>query len=355
MKKKLPTPQKLPSGMYRCQVMVDGKRVSVVDENPAVAQAKAVALKAGVSRKKEEKKPKAKSLSEAIDEFIILREHVLSPATIRGYDTIKRHRFRGLMKMNVYEITSEDVQAAVTEDAQKVGGKTIKNAYGLVRTVLAQNGNRIYGVNLPQLKKVEKDYPQPDEIGKLIDAVKGDSCEIEVLIAVWLGFRRSEIMGLHWDCVDFKNSRIRVMRVLVPDKHNKWVEKEMPKNQSSQRAVSCPEYIMEKLKEKYGEGKTGKVFNIHPETLRKHIHRACKRAGILDTSTHGLRHVNAAVMMSAGVPEHLAMARGGWASEETYRKTYSYIFKKDAEDADAKIDDYMEKLHTDLHTMDTNT
>ena len=31
MKTKLPTPQLLPSGQYRCQVMVAGKRVSVVD------------------------------------------------------------------------------------------------------------------------------------------------------------------------------------------------------------------------------------------------------------------------------------------------------------------------------------
>ena len=48
MKKKLPTPQKLPSGMWRCQIMVDGKRISVVDENPGVAQAKAVAMKNGL-------------------------------------------------------------------------------------------------------------------------------------------------------------------------------------------------------------------------------------------------------------------------------------------------------------------
>ena len=48
MKTKLPTPQRLPSGQYRCQVMVAGKRVSVVDAAPDVCQAKAVALRAGL-------------------------------------------------------------------------------------------------------------------------------------------------------------------------------------------------------------------------------------------------------------------------------------------------------------------
>ena len=47
MGKKLtnPTPVQLPSGSWRCQVMVNGKRISVVDDDPAVAHAKALALK----------------------------------------------------------------------------------------------------------------------------------------------------------------------------------------------------------------------------------------------------------------------------------------------------------------------
>lgn len=48
MKKKLPAAQKLPSGTRRCQVMVDGKRISVATATPGEAQAKAVALKNGL-------------------------------------------------------------------------------------------------------------------------------------------------------------------------------------------------------------------------------------------------------------------------------------------------------------------
>ena len=57
MKKKLPKAQKLPSGTWRCQVMVDGKRVSVVAETPGEAQAKAVALKAGLIEKAKKSTP----------------------------------------------------------------------------------------------------------------------------------------------------------------------------------------------------------------------------------------------------------------------------------------------------------
>jgi len=350
MKKKLPTPQKLPSGMWRCQVMVDGKRVSVVDKNPAVAQAKAVALREGIIEDRKAKKQKqAVSLSEAIEKYIVLKEGVLSPATVRGYDTIRRNRFKSLMGKNVQDITKDDVQEAVSQEARNVSAKTILNAYGLVQTVLKQYKINVDDVILPQKKKVYKKYLQPQDIGKLIEAVKGDSCETEILIAVWLGFRRSEIMGIHWDCIDFQNQTIKVMRTVVPDKENKWVEKEIPKNETSQRVVSCPDYIMEKLKELYKPGNTGRIFKIHPDTLLKHIHRACSRAGITDTTTHGLRHTNAAVMKSLGINDYFAMARGGWSSEETYKKTYAYIFDQDAKEADEEINRYFQKMHMDLH------
>ena len=81
MKKKLPKPQKLPSGTWRCQVMVDGKRVSVAAETPGEAQAKAVALKNGLIKEsallKEERKG-ALTLSRAIDRYIEPGKRIVS-------------------------------------------------------------------------------------------------------------------------------------------------------------------------------------------------------------------------------------------------------------------------------------
>lgn len=349
MKKKLPTPQKLPSGMYRCQVMVDGKRVSVVDESPAVAQAKAVALKNGLIEKAAEKKTFL-SLSDAIDEYIKMKEGVLSPSTARGYETVKKHRFPGLMGKDVHSITKSDVQAAVSKEAQIVSPKTVYNAYGLIRPVLKEYGVDVFGVKLPQRIKPNKRYLQPEDVGKLIEAAKGDPCEIEILIAVWLGMRRSEIAGLCWDCVDFERGTLKVRRRMIPDRENKWVLVDGAKNESSQRTVPCPPYIMDKLKGIYREGAEGRVFGRTPETLRKRVHSVCKKAGITDTTVHGLRHTNAAVMKSLGVDDAHAMARGGWKTEATYKQTYSYVFDGRAKSADDEINGFFEKLHTDLHT-----
>lgn len=349
MKKKLPTPQKLPSGMYRCQVMVGGKRVSVVDESPAVAQAKAVALKNGLIEKAA-KKEAFLSLSDAIDEYIAMKEGSLSPSTVRGYETVKKHRFSALMGRDVHSITKADVQAVVSKEAQIVSPKTVYNAYGLIRPVLKDHNVDVFGVKLPQRVKPNKRYLQPDDVGKLIEAAKGDPCEIEILIAVWMGMRRSEISGLCWDCVDFERSALTVRRKMVPNKENKWVLVDGAKNESSQRTVPCPSYIMDKLKAIYSPGKEGRVFSGHPDNLRRRVHAVCKKAGITDTTVHGLRHTNAAVMKSLGVDDAHAMARGGWKTEATYKQTYSYVFDGRAKSADDQIDGFFEKLHTDLHT-----
>lgn len=349
MKKKLPTPQKLPSGMYRCQVMVDGKRVSVVDESPAVAQAKAVAMKNGLIEKAAEKKSFL-SLTDAIDEYIRAKEGALSPSTVRGYEIVKKHRFASIMGKDVHSITKATVQAAVSQEAKLVSPKTVYNAYGLIRPVLKEYGVDVFGVKLPQRIKPNKRYLQPEDVGKLIEAAKGDPCEIEILIAVWLGMRRSEIAGLCWDCVDFENNTLTVRRTMVPDKDNHYILRDGAKNESSQRTVSCPLYIMNKLEGIYTPGKEGLVFHGHPDNLRKRVHSVCKKAGITDTTVHGLRHTNAAVMKYLGVDDAHAMDRCGWKTEATYKQTYSYVFDSRAKSADDEINGFFEKLHTDLHT-----
>lgn len=333
---KIPKATKLPSGNWNIKMMIDGQRVSVTAPTKREVEQKAAAIKGGA---KVEKKPDKLTLTKAIDEYIESKSAVLSPSTIRGYKTAQNHRFAGLMNRDVHSITKMDVQIAVNAEAKHVSAKTVSNAYGLIRPVLKECGVDVFGVRLPQIQKPVKKYLQPKDIGKLAQAVQGDSCEVPILLAVWLGLRRSEIVGLCWDCVDTENNLLHIRRAVVPDEHNNWVQKNTAKNISSQRTVDCPEYIMEKIR-KLPRRMDGRLFSVHPDTIRKHVHRACERAGIPDTTVHGLRHTNAAVMKAVGIDDRYAMERGGWSCESTYRKTYSYVFDSDKANANTAINDF---------------
>lgn len=333
---KIPKATKLPSGSWRISIMIDGRRISITEPTKKEVEQRAAALKGGAAIKEKHTKL---TLYDAITEYMKSKSSVLSPATMRGYKTAQKHRFPDLMKIDVYSITKIDVQRAVNAEAEKVSAKTVANAYGLVRPVLKEYGIDVFGVRLPQIKKPVKQYLQMEDIGKLVDAVKGDSCEIPILLAVWLGMRRSEIIGLCWDCVDIKNSLIHIRRAVVPNENNEWVLKDTAKNESSQRTVECPTYIMEKINA-LPRHQNGRLFTMHPDTVRKHIHRACAKAGITDTTVHGLRHTNAAVMKTLGIDDRYAMERGGWSCESTYRKTYSYVFDSKKVEANSAINNF---------------
>lgn len=348
MKKKLPTPQRLPSGTWRVQVMVEGKRVSVVDENPAVAQAKAVALKAGIIEEKEKRaqeKGGGIPLSRAVDLYIEGRGNVLSPSTINGYKEIQRNRFQCLMKMKVNNIDESDIQRAVNQEAKTVSAKTIKNALGLIVSVLSEyKPVNVKRIRLPQRKRIEHTYLDESGMIELFEAIQGSPVEIPILLAVWLGMRRSEILGLCWDSIDFEAAKISVRRTYVRDKESGYVLRDEMKTEASRRVLDCPGYILQKLKAYTPNHREGRVFTMHPNTIYKTMKHVCEENGIDFVGVHGLRHTNASVMLSLGIVDKVAMARGGWSTDVTMKQIYQHVFQSDKKSAGSAVDNFFQNI-----------
>lgn len=341
MKKKRPTPRKLPSGSWNCIVTVNGQRVSITDESNDLCQARAIAIQSGLIEKEE--KRKSITLEDAIEEYIKDRDGVLSPSTVRGYGFIKRKRFKSLMKRDIFTFAQKDVQAAINAESKgpnPPSAKTIENAWHFVNSVLKSNGIYLNGIRLPQKKKYEGSFVQRSQISSLIEQIRGDSCEVPILLAVWLGMRRGEIMGIHWDAINYEAKTITIKRTVVMDENDNFVTRELAKNEISQRKIKCPDYILDILKEMQIGRTEGPCFTMHPNTILKHVHRACEKAGINDTTTHGLRHTNAAVMRSLGISDAHAMNRGGWTEERTYKQVYSYVFDEAEDEEDRAIDEF---------------
>ena len=339
-----PRPALLPSERWRCQFYVNGKRNSVTADTPEEAHAQAVALRAGLlqeSADRTEQKKGNLTLADAIDLFIQSRENVLSPSTINGYKEIKRNRFQSLQKMTVRDIDEQDLQQAINEDAKTVSHKTIKNALGLVASVLSEykdiDPKRL---RLPRAKKMEHAYLDETGMINLFDAIRGSSVEIPILMAVWLGMRRSEILGLCWDCVDFKAKQIHVRRTYLRDKEKGYVLVENTKTTASTRVLPCPDYILTKLADYTPNRRTGRVFTMHPNTIYKLMRDICERNGIDFVGVHGLRHTNASVMLSLGIVDKVAMARGGWSTDVTMKSVYQHVFADDKKTAGVLVDTY---------------
>lgn len=350
-----PKPRELPSGAWRCEIRIKGDRISVVDDDPEIAHAKAIAMKAGLVEKRErDEKEKSGSitLTKAIDKHIQIRENVLSPSTINGYREIQRNRFSELMTMQIKEIDFFALQSAINNEAEKVGRKTIMNALTLVTAVLSDYGKEtnIKKFKLPQRKKKAPRYYEEKELIELFDLIRGSFIELPILLGTWLGLRRSEIFGLCWDAVDFDTGKIEIKRTYVKDKEKGYVLRDEMKTSDSRRTLNCPGYILAKLDEYAPKKKrSGRIFTMHPNTPYQTLKDMCERSGLKFVGVHGLRHTNASVMVSLGVMDKYIMAEGGWSTDHTMKKVYQHVFESGRQGASEKRDSFFSDISSGVN------
>lgn len=343
MKKKLPTPQKLPSGVWRCQVMVDGKRVSVVDENPSVAQAKAVALRAGLIEEK--KSGPSMTVGQTIDRYIESKDAVLSPSTIRGYRSIRKNSLGNLEQLQLANLTQEAVQRHINALSRKNTPKYCRNVHGLLSAALAvyRPGFTLH-TTLPQKVKTEIQIPTIEEVQLLSERARGTRFELPFLLATWMGLRTSEILGLTWDCID--GDTLHVKQALVYGEDGSVMKS--TKSYRGNRKIRIPAYIMELLNSQPRQDEY--IIHAARNALYKQLQRLCERNGLPHYRFHDLRHVQASVMLALGVPDKYAMERMGHASENMLRNVYQHTMKYKSEEVADTVDHFFEaKLHTDLH------
>ena len=352
---KVPRPRQLPSGNWNIQLREEGQ--SITEPTKELCEAKAIAIRAGFLEARK-KAPKL-TLAQAIDAYIASRRATVSPATVRSYEKIKRTRFQGLMQTDVGNITPNTLQAAVSQemrpnsDGKVISAKTLHDAFCFVKTVLDYHGIQLdlSHISLPEVQPSPYATLTPEEIAVLLNALPGNPCELPILLAVWLGLRRSEIIALTREDFDFSHSTVTIQRAIVQDEHNKYVTKGT-KCAASTRIISCPAYILNKVKSL----PPGPIYTHNAGYILKCLHRLCQDNGLPLVRLHDLRHVNASIMLMLNIPDKYAMERGGWATKQTMTGRYQHTFDAAKSDADAKVDAYFSNLLSHNFTNDfTNT
>lgn len=344
MKTKLPTPQKLPSGMYRCQVTVDGERVSVVDADPDLCQAKAVEIKAGLAQAS--KRPQSITVGEAIDRYIQSKDAVLSPATIKGYKKIRKNTMQGIMKTPLSSVTQEKVQKEINAMAKTLSPKSVRNAHGLLSAALSEyKPEMVLRTTLPQKKRFEIEIPSVEDIVKILDAARGTKAELPILLAVWLGLRASEIRGITWDCI--KDNTLHIKQAVVDGENG--AEVKGTKTYSGDRKIRIPQYIQQLINSQPHTDEF--VIHLSGQAMYKRFSRICERIGLPHFRFHDLRHANASVMLALNVPDKYAMERMGHATNNMLKNVYQHTMKDKQDEVADLVDNYFaEKLHTKMHT-----
>lgn len=335
--------KKLPSGNYRTQVVAgyneNGKRI--VKSFTAETEWEAIRMAQAFKDGQLDLKKANITLKNAMEVYITNRANIIEKTTIRGYRQIQKHCFQSIMDMKITALQPIDIQRAVNLESARVSPKYVKNAYGLLKSVL-----KMYEVNinlsniiLPKLKKKENTLPTFDIIFHI---VKGTVIELPVLLSAWLSLRIGEIVGLQFRDVDKEKRTLKVRRTIISTENGEEV-RDGCKTEKSTRELALPDYLYEMITVIPQKNDTDFIVPYTRKAVYSRFKRMTRREGI-EMTFHDLRHLNASVMLMLGVPDKYAMERGGWSTDNILKSVYQQTFSSERKRVDAVIDDYFNEI-----------
>ena len=298
---------RLPSGSYRIQLQVNGKRVSITRKTRKEAETAALNLLIGKVATSD------RLFGSLVDEYIADRENVASPQTIIGYKKIRRNNLTDLYDIPLNKLTNDLIQTSINRMAAGHSPKTVRNAVGLVSATL-----RVYApsfrlqVTVPASKPVTYHLPTADDISALL-ALAGDNMRTAIMLAAFCSLRRSEIAALRAE--DISGDKIHVCRAVVHSEDGRDVEKGT-KTYSADRIVTAPSFVVDQI-----SGRTGRVCPITVATITREFCDLRDKLG-LKCRFHDLRHYYASYLHAHNVPDEYIKKYGGWKSSETLGRIY---------------------------------
>lgn len=179
-------------------------------------------------------------------------------------------------------------------------------------------------IDRPKKERFVGEAYTEEEIHELLEKCKGDVLEFAIVMGAFYGLRRSEVCGLKWDAVDFKNKTFTVKRIVTEvyvDGKIQLVEKERTKTKSSFRRLPLikpmEEYLL-KLKEEeetnrelcgnfYCQKYNGYIYVnkigelVKPGYITKYFPEFLEKIGMRRIRFHDLRHSCASLLYSNGV------------------------------------------------------
>ena len=286
-------------------------------------------------------KPERITFAQALEDYILSKDKLLSPATVRGYRSMQRNSFERINSCYIEDITEKTVQQWVNTLAH-YSAKTIRNRVGLFTVVMHQNGINLNMKSVTLKPKIKPDYiiPSEDDMVRIARAIRKSKIEIPVIIALTLGLRQSEIASLKW--ANYDGVYLKIDGAIVPDEHNKLVEKRENKSYESKRILEVPDYLKELLDKSYRFNE--RISPHTPQYILKQLHKICRENGIMPYTMHSLRHANASTMLKLNVPDKYAMERMGHSTPTMLKQVYQHLYREEQAAIAKRINDYFNTI-----------
>ena len=198
------------------------------------------------------------TVAEYCEKWLLMKSAKVSSATLRGYASrMNNYIVKPLGDMYLSDVTADDIRLALIPLSKKSEGmyNTVNMLfkcifYSTERSQLLDY-NPSAGISGKGGKPTKgKDALTDEQVTTLLNAVRGLPPYVFIMIGLYSGLRREEILALQWDCVflDVPTPYISVRRAWRTE-HNRPVISTVLKTKAAKRDVPIPKCLVDCLLE----------------------------------------------------------------------------------------------------------
>src|SRR5215204_1438590 len=276
----------------------------------------------------------------------------VKPKTFESYGwLVRKHIVPALGRVKVKALSPAHLQGFYRSKLEAgLSPRTVRYFHAVLHRYLEQAlrwglvpRNAAEAVDPPKAQKEEIRPLSRDEARRLLETARADRLEALCVLAIHLGLRQGELLGLRWEDVDLETGTLQVRRTLTVPKNGPAFT--APKTAKSRRSVkltprateAIKEHLQRQLAEIEGMGDLyrhdGLIFSttvgtpINPRNLtRRSFKPLLERAGLpRSVRFHDLRHTVATLLLSRGVHPKLVQELLGHATIAISLDTYSHV------------------------------
>jgi integrase len=272
------------------------------------------------------------------------------PRTYRSYEQVLRlHVIPDLGKVHLAKLSPQQVQRLLNNKTKAgLSPRTVRIIRDVLRNALNRalqwglvSRNVAAVVDVPHIPRADVRVFSPDQARQFLAHVKGDRQEALYTVALALGLRQGEALGLKWEDVDLEAGCLHVRHALL--RLGGRLELSEPKTALSRRTIPLPSIAItalrahrsRQLQDRLLAGsrwkEAGFVFTttvgtpMDGPTVTKRFQAALAAAGLPRQRFHDLRHGCASLLLAQGVAPRVVMELLGHSDVRLTMNVYTHV------------------------------
>ena len=291
------------------------------------------------------------------------------PWTFKGYEVLIRLHIKPVIgRVPLQKLTPQHVQRLMNQMiAGGASPKTASYALGTLRTALNEamrwgvvSRNVAALVRRPRVDRFEIQPLSPVEARRFLEVASEDRLGSLYSVALTMGLRQGEALGLRWQDVDLDAGLLHV-RFQLQRIDGQGLQLVAPKTNQSRRSLAMPPTIVANLRshkarqaqERLKAGsiwrETGLVFTTEIGTgldgpnVTKAFQRLLAKADLPHRRFHDLRHSCASLLLAQNVAPRVVMEVLGHSQISLTMNTYSHVLPELKREAAVQMEAILHK------------